>query len=234
MTVDLARIDPAVLWILVSTTAFWIGNWCYARTRRNAILNPMVVAGVLVVAVLLGTDTPYAVYAEHVELLRWLTGPAIVALAVPLYHSLEQIRAALLPALVAITVGAATAVTSAATLTVAVGGGASFVAAMASKSVTTPVALAIAERVGGVEAVTALFVLATGVVGALSGTALCRLLGVRDHRAQGIVLGVTAHVLGVARGFSISREMGTFAAVGMGVSAVLAALFLPLVIAFAG
>ena len=226
--------DPTVTWLLVTAAAFWLGTWCYAKTNKNAVLNPMVIAMALVVAVLLATDTPYPDYARSVELLRWLTGPAIVALAVPLYHSLQQIRAAILPALVVIVAGAATAVASAAALTVAVGGGPAFVASMAPKSVTTPVALAIAERVGGIEAVTALFVMLTGVIGALTSNALCRLLGVRDHRAQGLVLGITAHVLGVARGFSISHEMGTFAAVGMGISAVLAALFLPVVMRVTG
>jgi putative effector of murein hydrolase len=226
----LPGVDASVAWLLVTVAAFWFGTWCYARTHKNAVLNPMVVAGPLVVAALLTTDTDYAAYADHVALLEWLTGPAIVALAVPLYHSLAQIRAALAPALVVILLGAATAVVTGAGFTVLAGGGSAFVAAMAPKSVTTPVALAIAERVGGVEGVTAVFVLLTGVVGALTSNALCRLLGVHDHRAQGLVLGITAHVLGVARGFSISHEMGTFAAVGMGVSALVAALLLPLVV----
>jgi len=226
--------DATVAWLLVTAAAFWFGSWCYARTNRNAVLNPMVVAGPIVVAVLLATQTTYADYAESVALLEWLTGPAIVALAVPLYHSLAQIRAALAPALVVVVAGAATAVITGAGFAVLAGGGPAVVAAMAPKSVTTPVALAIADRVGGVEGVTAVFVLLTGVTGALTGNALCRLLGVHDHRAQGLVLGVTAHVLGVARGFSISREMGTFAAVGMGVSALVAALLLPVVVPLVG
>lgn len=227
-------LDPSVVWILVSTAAFWLGNWCYLKTNKNAVLNPMVVAGAILVPTLLLTDTPHADYAQSVSFLSWLTGPAIVALAVPLYHSLQQIRHALVPALIVTAIGAATAVGTAAFFTVLAGAGPSFVASMAPKSVTTPVALAIAERVGGVEAVTAVFVLLTGIVGALTSNLLCRLLGVHDHRAQGLVLGVTAHVLGVARGFSISHEMGTFAAVGMGVSAVLAALLLPLAMMYAG
>ncbi|NBB69410.1 MAG: LrgB family protein [Alphaproteobacteria bacterium] len=227
----LLGVDATVAWLLVTAAAFWVGTWCYARTRKNAVLNPMVVAGPIVIAALVATGTDYAAYAESVALLEWLTGPAIVALAVPLYHSLEQIRQALAPALVVILIGAATAVVTGAGFAVLAGGGPEVVAAMAPKSVTTPVALAIAERVGGVEGVTAVFVLLTGVTGALTSNALCRLLGVHDHRAQGLVLGVTAHVLGVARGFSISHEMGTFAAVGMGLSALVAALLLPVVVA---
>jgi putative effector of murein hydrolase len=226
----IAGVDASLLWLLVTAAAFWFGTWCYDRTNKNAVLNPMVVAGPVVIAALVATDTTYVAYADSVALLEWLTGPAIVALAVPLYHSLKQIRAALVPALVVVLIGATTAVVTAAGFTVLAGGGPAFVAAMAPKSVTTPVALAIAERVGGIEGVTAVFVLLTGVSGALTSNALCRLLGVHDHRAQGLVLGITAHVLGVARGFSISSEMGTFAAVGMGVSALVAALLLPIVV----
>ena len=226
----LAAADVTVFWLLLTVAAFWVGTWCYTRTGKNAVLNPMVVGGVIVVAALLASGTGYAAYAENVAPLRWLAAPAIVALAIPLYHSLAQIRAALAPALVAILAGAATAVVTGAGFTALGGGEPALVAAMAPKSVTTPVALAIAERVGGMAGPTAVFVLLTGVVGAVTGNALCRLLGVHDHRAQGLVLGITAHVLGVARGFSISREMGTFAAVGMGVSALVAALLLPLVV----
>jgi putative effector of murein hydrolase len=98
---------------------------------------------------------------------------------------------------------------------------------MTPKSVTTPVAMEVAGHLGAPAAITALFVVTAGVTGALTSNAICRLLGVHDHRSQGLVLGMTAHVLGVARGFSISAEMGTFATVGMGLTAILAALILP-------
>ncbi len=223
-------LDPVVTWLLVSTAAFWFGTWCYAATGRNPILNPMVVAGAVIIGALTATGTPYTTYAASVDLLQWLMGPAIVALAVPLYQSLKQVRAALLPALIAIAVGAATAAATGTAFARLAGADLALIASMAPKSVTTPVALAIAERAGGVDAVAAVFVLVTGIVGALTSTRICRTLRVADHRAQGLVLGVTAHILGVARGFSISQEMGTFAAVGMGVSALVCALLVPIVL----
>jgi putative effector of murein hydrolase len=229
-----ARVDPTALWLLVTIAAYWFGTWCYERGGRNALLNPWIIALVIVLLVLLATGTPYAAYADGVAFLNWLMGPAVVAIAVPLYQSLRQIRATLAPALVVVGVGAVTSVVAGAGLAALAGADRALVAAMAPKSVTTPVALQIAERVGGIEALTAVFVALTGIVGVLTSTGVCRLLKVTDHRAQGLVLGVTAHLLGVARGFSLSREMGTFAAVGMGVGALLVALVLPLVLALLG
>ncbi len=220
-------IDWGLFWLLFTLTAFWLGSLAYARSGKHPVLNPMIVAGAIVVPALLLTGTGYATYADSVEVLRWLTGPAIVALAIPLYQSLTQVRRAFVPALVVIVLGAAVAMASGALAMQYLGADLPVVLAMTPKSVTTPVAMEIAGRLGALEAVTALFVVSAGVTGALTSNAICHLFGIRDHRVHGLVLGITAHVLGVARGYSISAEMGTFAAVGMGITAILAALLLP-------
>jgi putative effector of murein hydrolase len=219
--------DTGLAWLVFTVAAFWIGTLAYLRTGKHPVLNPMIVAGAFVVPALLVTGTAYATYAESVQMLRWLTGPAIVALAVPLYQSLTQVRRAFFPSLVVIVLAAAVAMASGGLVMQALGADLAVVLAMTPKSVTTPVAIEIAGRLGALEAVTALFVVTTGVTGALTANAICSLMGIRDHRVHGLVLGVTAHVIGVARGYSISPEMGTFAAVGMGLTAILAALILP-------
>ncbi|TVQ37338.1 MAG: LrgB family protein [Geminicoccaceae bacterium] len=224
--------DTGLAWLLFTLAAFWLGTLAYTQSAKHPVLNPMIVAGLLVVPALLLTDTAYATYAESVEMLRWLTGPAIVALAVPLYQSLTQVRQAFFPALVVIVLGASVAMASGAVAMQLLGADLAVILAMTPKSVTTPVAMEIAGRLGALEAVTALFVLTAGVTGALTANAVCHLFGIQDHRVHGLVLGVTAHVLGVARGYSISPEMGTFAAVGMGITAILAALLLPPIAAF--
>ena len=157
----------------------------------------------------------------------WVLGPATVALAVPLYEALPTLRRALLPVLAALVVGSVTAVVSAVGIAVLLGAAPETVRSLAPKSVTTPIAMAIARSIGGAPSLAAVFVILTGSVGALTGTALLDRVGVRDARARGLALGVAAHGMGTARAFQASLETGVFATLGMTLNAVVTALVLP-------
>ena len=101
---------------------------------------------------------------------------------------------------------------------------------LAPKSVTTPIAMGIAEQIGGLPSLTAVLVALTGILGAVSFPLVFRVLGIRDHAVQGFAIGVTAHGLGTARAFMFSEEMGAFAALAMGLNGILTAVMLPLLL----
>jgi putative effector of murein hydrolase len=103
---------------------------------------------------------------------------------------------------------------------------------MAPKSVTSPIAMLVASQIGGIAALAAVFVMITGVVGAMLGPALLRLCGVRHHAAIGMALGMTAHAVGTARAMQESEECGAFAALAMSLMGMLTAVLLPLAIIF--
>lgn len=98
---------------------------------------------------------------------------------------------------------------------------------LAPKSVTTPIAMGIAERVGGHPSLAAVMVIVTGILGAIVAQTLYRWLGVRDSAVGGFALGVAAHGIGTARAFQINDTMGAFAALGMGLNGLLTASLLP-------
>ena len=103
---------------------------------------------------------------------------------------------------------------------------------MAPKSVTSPIAMLVASQIGGLAALAAVFVIITGVLGAIIGPSLLRLCGVRNHAAMGMALGMTAHAVGTARAMQESEECGAFAALAMSLMGVLTAILLPLAIVF--
>ena len=131
------------------------------------------------------------------------------------------------PVLLGLAAGALTAVVSAVGSAWLLGASVPTQLSLAPKSVTTPIAMAVAERIGGIASLTAVLVIVTGIVGAVIAPALFRLLRVQDHAIQGFALGVTAHGIGTARALQISEEAGAFAALAMGLNGVVTALLLP-------
>ena len=101
----------------------------------------------------------------------------------------------------------------------------------APKSVTTPVAMGIAEKIGGLPSLTAVLVILTGIIGAVGGTFVLNALGVRDWRARGLAAGVASHGIGTARAFDVSHVAGAFASLAMGLNALATAIALPLLLA---
>jgi Putative effector of murein hydrolase len=176
-------------------------------------------------------DIAYGDYHEFKHdswLFYWLLGPATVALALPLYHERAKIREAAMPILSGITLGAL--ISPMIALAFAwLSGGEAIINSIATKSVTTPIALEISNKIGGLPGLVAGVVIFTGVVGALFGPMLVRLVGIRDERILGLVLGVNAHGVGTASAFQISPRCGAFASLAMGITGAITALVLPII-----
>ncbi|QFT56932.1 LrgB family protein [Microbulbifer sp. THAF38] len=213
----------------LSICAFWLGVLLYRRTG-TVLLHPIVTASLLVFAALHTLEIPYSDYQSSSGLLYALLGPAVVALAVPLKQNLTIIRRAGWPLLVTIAVGALLAPAIAVVLALLLGAGKSVLLALSGKSITTPIALALAEKIHATLSLTAAIVVLTGVVGALAGPPLVRGLGIRDERILGVVLGINAHAVGTARALEISALCGACAALAMGLCGALSAVLLPLII----
>lgn len=217
----------AHLWVYLETTpllglsatllAYQFGLWCEAHGRIlgrfQAIANPFLIAIVSLVALLLVTGTPYAAFFDGAKFVHFLLGPATVALAIPMYANLGHIRATARALIPAIFVGSLTA--SASAIIIAQGFGAStrVVLSLAPKSVTTPIAMGVAEQIGGDPSLTAVFVLMTGLLGATIMGPIIRLIRVRDIRAFGLAAG--------RRGMGLQRHNCCASARRQGPSAVL-------------
>jgi putative effector of murein hydrolase len=135
-----------------------------------------------------------------------------------------------LPLIVALFAGSITAALSAVGIAKLLGATPATVFSLAPKSVTTPIAMGVAEQIGGIPSLTAVLVILTGIIGAMGFPTLFKLLRISDHAAQGFAVGVAAHGLGTARAFLISEEMGAFSALAMGLNGLLTAVLLPLLL----
>ena len=200
----------------------------YQRAGFNPLANPVAIAVLVLATLLWVTGTPYATYFEGAQFVHFLLGPATVALAVPLFEQLPRLRRLWLPLLGALVAGSVAAAVSAVLVGWALGASRATLASLAPKSVTSPVAMGIAEKIGGIPSLTAVLVAATGIIGAASARSLFNAMRISDPTVRGFALGTAAHGIGTARAFQVSDEMGAFAGLAMGLSALFSAVALPL------
>lgn len=210
--------------------AYRLGLAVGDRFGRPALLNPVLVAIVLVGAVLLLTGTAYDDYFAAAQPLHLLLGPATVALALPLHRQRARVRSAALPLAGGLAVGVVGAVGAALVVPRLLGAPEVLVLSLAPKSATTPVALALAEDAGGSGALAAALVILTGIGAAVAGPALLTLLRVHDPAARGFALGVAGHGIGTARALQDGDLPGAFAGLGIGLGALGTSVALPLLL----
>jgi predicted murein hydrolase (TIGR00659 family) len=217
-----------LLWLTATLWAYLGAHWLHERSGRNPLVNSVTIAVIALIVVLLATGTQYETYFQGAQFVHFLLGPATVALAVPLYNNLSTVQRLLVPMMVALVAGSLTAIVSAVGIAWAAGADVITLKSLAAKSVTTPIAMAVTEQLGGLPSLTAVFVILTGIIGAILVTPLFNALGINDRQARGFAAGLAAHGIGTARAFQVSDVAGVFAGIAMALNGLITAFLVPL------
>lgn len=223
-----------LLWLTLTLLAYQGAYWVYQRLNYQPLANPVPLSVAFLVGVLLLTHTDYHTYFDGAQFIHFLLGPATVALAIPLYAHLNHVRRLLIPLLGALVLGSATAILTAVGVAKALGASPQTLLSLAPKSVTTPIAMGISEKIGGLPALTAVFVILTGIIGSVSAKVILDLLKIKDHGVRGFSVGLAAHGLGTARAFQVSELAGAFSGMAMGLNGVVTAFLAPLLVKLFG
>ncbi|MBQ0961286.1 LrgB family protein [Ideonella sp. 4Y11] len=226
------------LWVYLSATplfgltatvsAYVLAQMASARLGHPPLANPVLWTVLALSLLLMATGTAYPTYFSGAQFIHFLLGPAVVALAWPLWQRRAQLRARWRPVLLAALAGGAAAALSAVAIGWALGLPAEVLASLAPKSVTAPVAMGIAERLGGIPALAAVGALLAGLTGALSAKPLFDALRVSDPAVRGFALGTASHGIGAARALQVHPDAGAYAGLALGVQVLLASLLMPL------
>ncbi|UCV02559.1 LrgB family protein [Dechloromonas denitrificans] len=217
-----------LLGLTITLLAYQGAFWIYQRSGSNPLANPVLIAVTALVGFLTLTATSYETYFAGAQFVHFLLGPATVALAIPLYTQFRRVRAMLLPVVVGLLAGSLTAVLSAVLVGRLFGASLSTQLSLAPKSVTTPIAMGIAERIGGIPSLTAVLVIVTGIIGAVGARYVFDAMKLRDPAIRGFAIGIASHGIGTARAFQVNEQSGAFAALAMGLNGALTALLVPL------
>jgi predicted murein hydrolase (TIGR00659 family) len=215
--------------LTLTLAGYAVGRWAHRRTG-SAVLQPVLVAVVLVGAVLLLADVPYRDYLTGADFVGFWLGPATVALALPLHREWHLVRRAAVPILTGIVAGAVVSVCSAVLVTRAAGGSRVLELTMAPKAATTPVSIAVSDQIGGIPPLTAVLTILAGITGAVAGPWLLDRLRIRDPRARGLALGAASHGIGTSRALRESSVEGAFSALSMALTALATSVLVPLVL----
>ena len=212
--------------LVVYAAADRIADACH----RHPLANTVLISAAVLACLLLVTHTDYQTFFDGAQFVHFLLGPATVALAIPLYRNIGRVRATLVPMGCALVVGSISAIAS----TMIVGGllglPVAVLASLGPKSVTTPIAMSLAKAYGGLPALTAVFVIITGVFGAIIVTPVMNALGIRDFAARGFAAGLAAHGIGTARAFQVDPIAGAFAGIALGLNGAVTAIVTPLIL----
>ncbi len=218
---------------LTLTLAAWqLGTLAYERSGRNPLVNPVAIAVIGVASTIVAIDMPYATYFEGAQFVHFLLGTATVSLAVPIHRGLDALRGRVVPLVAALLGGGAVSIATAVGMAKLLGVDAPLQQGLWAKSVTAPIAMGVAERIGASPTLTAVYAVVTGVLGAALGRFVLDAVGCRAWWQRGAAIGIAAHGIGTSRAFNVHPDAGAWASLAMGLHGVLGAVLIPL--AFGG
>jgi predicted murein hydrolase (TIGR00659 family) len=218
--------------ILLTVSIYACGLFIFKKTGELTLLQPLVIGIALIILVLVFFNIDYFNYFKASSLIHFLLGTATVALAIPLYNHLDLLRSHRNLILISIFIGSALASISAVGLGWLFGANHEILLSLAPKSITTPFAISVSESIGGIPALTASFVIATGIIVTLIATPLFRIFKVDSPVIRGTIMGITGHGIATANAFTLSPQTGAYSALAMGLNGTWTAIALPYLLHF--
>ena len=228
------RITETPLFYITLTCVVYAGSLALYRKSRLFFLHPVLVSVGALILFLTRGGISYEAYMEGARHITIFLGPAVVALAVPLYREFEKIRKEAGAVLITALFGSLAGILSAVTPAVLLGSSREIVISLAPKSVTSPIAMGIAERLGGLPPLSAAVVIAAGIFGAVTGPVILRLLGVTSASSFGLAMGFSSHGIGTARALEIGGEEGAFSSLGLCLNGLITAGLTPVILRLLG
>ncbi|MGL4034552.1 CidB/LrgB family autolysis modulator [Kosakonia cowanii] len=216
-----------IWWSLPLTLAVFFAARKLAARFKLALLNPLLIAMVVIIPLLLLTGTPYDHYFQGSKVLNDLLQPAVVALAFPLYEQLHQIRARWKSIIIICFIGSLVAMISGTLIALLMGATPEIAASILPKSVTTPIAMAVGGSIGGIPAISAVCVIFVGVLGAVFGHTLLNLMRIKTKSARGLAMGTASHALGTARSAELDYQEGAFSSLALVICGIITSLIAP-------
>lgn len=219
--------DSVFFGVAVSIAAFWIGEKI-RRKWKLPIFNPLLIATILVIAVLLLCDIDYETYNQGAKYITFLLTPATICLAVPLYRQIEVLKKNVAAIVISILCGCVAHVLIIVGIALLFGVDEVLILSFLPKSVTTPIALGISSEIGGIQAVTAVGVVLAGILGAVTGPIVLKVCRITEPVAQGLGLGAPSHAIGTSKALEMGEIQGAMSSLAIVVTGILTVVIVPI------
>lgn len=220
--------------LLALTFGIFYGARQFQKWTGWIVLNPILVTIAVLIVLLKLTGISYETYSQAGGYIEFWLKPAIVALGVPLYQNLGQIRRQFLPIFFSQLVGCVIGVVSVVVIAQAMGASRETIISLVPKSVTTPIAMEVCQSLGGIPSLTAAIVVSVGLFGAVFGFKVLEVWHVKNPYSQGLSIGTASHAVGTSRAMEKGASYGAYASLGLILNGVLTALLAPFILKIMG
>ena len=205
----------------------------YKKTKIS-LLHPLITSILVIILVLNALDIPYESFRRGSHLIHFLLGPSVVALGYVLFEQIKYLKGNVVSILTSVFVGAIVGIVSVIIIGKVMGADDALIATLQPKSVTTPIAMGIAEKSGGIPSLTAVIVVAVGIFGSIVGPFVMKALGIESHIAKGLALGASSHGVGTAAAIQIGAIEGALSGLAIGLMGIMTAVLVPVISALIG
>jgi len=201
-----------------------INNWA-----KKPYTNPLLIAIIIIIPILLLLDIDYKTYSEGSHIISFMLGPSVVALGYTLYKQIDNIKGNVRSILISVAIGSIVGVVSVLLICSIFGSPKEIMVSMEPKSVTTPIAIGLSEKSGGIPSLTAIVVVVCGILGSVVGPWFLDTIKVKSEVARGLAMGAAAHGIGTSRAIQMGKIEGAVAGMAIGLMGVLTALVIPII-----
>ncbi|MEG1545324.1 MAG: LrgB family protein [Tannerellaceae bacterium] len=217
------------LFALTLTVGTYLAALLLYRKTRLRLLHPLLVSVFIIILVLKGLDIEYETFKQGSHLIHFMLGPSVVALGYVLFEQMKYLRGNVISILTAVFVGALVGIVSVIVIGKLMGADAALIASLQPKSVTTPIAMSVAEKAGGIPSLTAVIVVAVGIFGSIVGPFVMKTLGIESRIAKGLALGASSHGIGTSVAIQIGAVEGALSGLAIGLMGVMTAVLVPVI-----
>jgi len=217
------------LCLLLTIGIYWGAKWCYKHLKK-IYLTPLLIAPILIVAILLFCNVSYSGYEDGGKWLTELLQPATIAFAIPLYKFYPVLKKHFSEILLSVLTGSLISVIASAFMAGFLHLNKSLIHSIIPYSITTPIAMGVSSKIGGIPTITAIFVIITGVTGMILGPMIIRIFKFRSDVAHGVLLGTSSHGAGTSKALELSSSAGAISSVSMILAALMSFFISPLLI----
>jgi len=200
----------------------------YKKTHLS-LLHPLLTSIFVIIVILEILDIEYESFQQGSHLIHFMLGPSVVALGYVLFEQMKYLKGNVVSILTSVFVGAIVGIISVIAIGKLMGADQSLIATLQPKSVTTPIAMGISEKNGGIPSLTAVIVVAVGIFGSIVGPAVMKVLGIESRIAKGLALGASSHGVGTAAAIQLGAVEGALSGLAIGLMGIMTAILVPVI-----
>lgn len=224
-------LNTPIFGIVLTVLFFNIAVYIQKKTK-NPAFNPLLISILGIIVCLNIFKIPYENYKIGGNAINYFLGPITIVLAVPLYRQFELLKKYKFEILIGISCGVIVSFISIILIGKLFNTSTEIINSLIPKSITSPMGISLANTINGIQAVTVVCIILTGILGAIIAPTVFKLGKITNPIAKGVALGTSAHALGTSKALEMGEVEGAMSGLSIGISGLITVIIVPILIKF--